>query len=179
MPTIPRVTPPTLTRRRFLEQLGLVGGSSLVMSAMTSWDLMAGQAGQRPALSGRPARSKVLVLGAGVSGLVVGYELGKLGYDYHILEARDRVGGVAWTVRRGTEHTEIGGERQVCTFDDGLYVNVGAWRIPLLAHRRAGLLPGARRSARDVRQRSRERVLLLRGQRRRAARRTSACGCAR
>jgi monoamine oxidase len=33
-------------------------------------------------------------------------------------------------VRRGTEHTEIGGERQVCGFDAGLYVNVGAWRIP-------------------------------------------------
>ena len=72
----------------------------------------------------------MLVLGAGVSGLVVGYELGKLGYDFRILEARDRVGGLAWTVRRGTEHTEIGGERQVCTFDEGQYVNVGPWRIP-------------------------------------------------
>ena len=59
-------------------------------------------------------------------GTVVGYELGKLGYDFRILEARDRVGGLNWTVRRGTEHTEIGGgERQVCTFDEGLYVNVG------------------------------------------------------
>src|SRR5262245_7119416 len=119
-----------MTRRRFLEELGLVGGTSLVMSAMTSWDLMAGEAGQRPALSGRPARAKVLVLGGGVSGLVIAYELGKLGYDYHILEARDRVGGLAWTVRRGTQHIEIGGERQVCGFDAGLYVNVGAWRIP-------------------------------------------------
>ena len=119
-----------VTRRSFLEHLGLVGGSSLVMTAMTSLDLMAGQAGPRPALSGRPGRNKVLILGAGMSGLVLGYELGKLGYDYRILEARDRVGGLAWTVRRGTEHTEIGGERQVCTFDDGLYVNVGAWRIP-------------------------------------------------
>src|SRR5688572_23983535 len=98
---------PVVTRRRFLEQLGLVGGSSLVMTAMTSWDLMAGQAGVRPALSGRPNGSKVLVLGAGVSGLVVGYELGKLGYDYRVLEARDRVGGLTWTIRRGTEHTEI------------------------------------------------------------------------
>jgi monoamine oxidase len=97
---------------------------------MTSWDLMAGQAGKRPALSGRPARARVLVLGAGVSGLVVAYELGRLGYDYHVLEARDHVGGLAWTVRRGTSHTEIGGERQACTFDAGLYVNVGAWRIP-------------------------------------------------
>jgi monoamine oxidase len=120
----------SLTRRTFLEQLGLVGGSSLVMTAMTSLDLMAGQAGPRPALAGRPNRNKVLILGAGMSGLVLGYELGKLGYDYRILEARDRVGGLTWTVRRGTEHTEIGGERQVCTFDDGLYVNVGAWRIP-------------------------------------------------
>jgi monoamine oxidase len=121
---------PVLTRRRFLGQLGAVGGSSLVMTAMSSWDLMAGQAGARPALTGRPGKSKVIVLGAGVSGLVVGYELGKLGYDVHILEARDRVGGLTWTVRRGTEHTELNGERQVCTFDEGLYINVGAWRIP-------------------------------------------------
>jgi monoamine oxidase len=121
---------PVLTRRRFLEQLGAVGGSSLIMTAMTSLDLMAGQAGVRPALTGRPRGAKVLVLGAGVSGLVVGYELGKLGYDFRILEARDRVGGLAWTVRRGSEHTELSGERQVCTFDEGLHVNVGPWRIP-------------------------------------------------
>src|SRR5262245_37592643 len=119
-----------LTRRRFLGELGVVGGSSLVMTAMSSWELMAGQAGERPALNGRPRAAKVLVLGAGISGLVVGYELSKLGYDFRILEARDRVGGLAWTVRRGSEHTEIGGERQVCTFDEGQHVNVGAWRIP-------------------------------------------------
>ena len=120
-----------LTRRRFLEQLGAVGGSSLVFSAMTSWDLMAGSAGQKPELSGRPAKSKVLVLGGGLSGMVVGYELGKLGYDYQVLEARDRVGGLQWSVRRGTEHTEVGsGERQVCAFDEGQYINVGPWRIP-------------------------------------------------
>ena len=121
---------PVWTRRRFLGHLGAVGGSSLVMTAMTSWDLMAGQAGVRPVLSGRPSGVKVLILGAGVSGLVAGYELSRLGYDFRILEARDRVGGLAWTVRRGTEHTEIGGERQVCTFDEGQHVNLGAWRIP-------------------------------------------------
>ena len=119
-----------LTRRRFLGQLGVVGGSSLVMTAMTSWDLMAGQAGPRPALAGRPPNAKVLVLGAGISGLVVAYELGKLGYDFRVLEARDRVGGINWTVRRGSEHTEIDGERQVCTFDEGQHLNVGPWRIP-------------------------------------------------
>jgi monoamine oxidase len=100
------------------------------MTAMTSWDLMAGQAGERPALTGRPTKAKVLVLGAGVSGLVVAYELSKLGYDFRVLEARDRVGGINWTVRRGSEHGEINGERQVCTFDEGLHLNVGPWRIP-------------------------------------------------
>jgi monoamine oxidase len=119
-----------LTRRRFLGHLGAVGGSSLVMTALSSWDLMAGPAGTRPALSGRPRNAKVLVLGAGISGLTLGYELSRHGYDFHILEARDRVGGLVWTVRGGTTHTEIGGERQQCTWDEGQWLNVGAWRIP-------------------------------------------------
>jgi len=119
------------TRRHFLEQLGLIGGSSLVMTALQSWDLMAGQAGVRPMLTGRPSNgNKVLILGAGDSGMVVGYELGKLGYDYQILEARDRVGGLAFTAKSGVEHTEIGGEKQVCNFAPGLYQNMGPWRLP-------------------------------------------------
>ena len=69
----------SLTRRTFLEQFGIVGGSALVMSAMRSWDLMAAQAGPRPVLPGRANGTKVLVLGAGVSGMTVAYELGKLG----------------------------------------------------------------------------------------------------
>ena len=38
-------------------------------------------AAQRPALQGRGTGTRVIVLGAGISGLVVGYELGKRGYD--------------------------------------------------------------------------------------------------
>lgn len=121
---------PPFTRRSFLQQLGAIGGSSFVMLAMESLDLMAGQAGPPPALTGRPNGSKVLVLGAGLSGLVVAYELGRAGYDCHVLEARDRVGGLSWTVRRGSEHTELNGESQVCSFDEGQYINVGPWRIP-------------------------------------------------
>jgi monoamine oxidase len=101
-----------------------------VMTALSSWDLMAADAGKRPELSGRPRNVKVLVLGAGISGLTLGYELSKLGYDFHILEARDRVGGLVWTVRGGSTHTEIGGERQQCQWDEGQWVNAGAWRIP-------------------------------------------------
>jgi monoamine oxidase len=120
------------TRRDFLERFGVAGGTALVMSAMSSWELLGAQAGPRPVLTGRPAGTKVVVLGAGLAGLTVGYELGKLGYDYRVLEARDRVGGVNWTIRKGASHTELGpaGETQVCQFDDGMYVNGGPWRIP-------------------------------------------------
>ncbi len=98
-----------------------------------------------------------------MSGLVVGYELGSLGYDYHILEARDRVGGLAWTVRRGSEHTEIGGERQVCRFDEALHQR-RPLANPVYAYRRAELLQRARRADGAVRQRGRERLFLLREQ---------------
>jgi monoamine oxidase len=119
------------TRREFLERFGLAGGSALVMNAMRSWDLM-GQEIPRPVLSGRPNGTKVIVLGAGVSGLVTCYELSKLGYNVHVLEARERVGGVNWTLRRGATHTEVGpgGETQVCNFDEGMYHNGGPWRLP-------------------------------------------------
>lgn len=134
-PTSPR---PPLTRRHFLGSLGAIGGSSLVINALSAWDLMAEPAGQRPVLSGKPAKNKVLILGAGTSGLVVAYELMKLGYDVHVLEARTRVGGIVWSVRRGDSHTEInGGETQTCNWDEGHYVNAGAWRIP---HSHEGVL---------------------------------------
>ena len=118
------------SRGEDLERLGLIGGS-LAGDDRHELARSDGRAGRRaPVLVGPARKSRVVVLGAGMSGLVVGYELGRLGYDYHILEARDRVGGLSWTVRRGSEHTEIGGERQVCRFDPGLYINVGPWRIP-------------------------------------------------
>jgi len=123
---------PPLTRRGFLGQLGAVGGSSLVFAALSSWDQAAGAAGQKPSLTGKPARARVAILGGGLSGMVVGYELGKLGYDYQIYEARERVGGLQWAVKKGSKHTEVGpnGEAQECQWDEGQYVNVGPWRIP-------------------------------------------------
>lgn len=46
---------------------------------------------------GRPKR--VVVIGAGMAGLVAGYELSKLAYDVQVLEKSDRVGGRVRTVR--------------------------------------------------------------------------------
>jgi monoamine oxidase len=119
-----------LSRRGFLHRLGAVGGGTLVLGALNAWELMAAPAGPRPRFSGRGDGTRVVVLGAGMSGLVVAHELGKLGYDVRVLEARDRVGGVNWSVRRGDTLEETGGERQRCDFDDGLYFNAGPWRIP-------------------------------------------------
>ena len=124
------MTASPVTRRRVLQTFGAVGGSSLVMGTMNAWGLMGVPAGTRPILQGRAPGTRVVVLGAGMSGLTVGYELGKLGYDYQILEARDWVGGLCWTVRHGASHQEIDGERQNCQFDEGQYLNAGAWRIP-------------------------------------------------
>ncbi len=121
---------PILTRRQVLQRFGVLGGSSLMLSAMDAWDLMGQPSRPRPGLSGSRPDVRVVVLGGGLSGLVAGYELGKLQYDYHVLEARDWVGGLCWTVRRGDTHTEVDGETQVCDFDGGLYFNAGAWRIP-------------------------------------------------
>ena len=88
-----RFNPSNLTRRQVLQRFGMVGTSSLMMGAMGAWDLMGQPAGPRPRLFRTDADAKVIVLGGGLAGLVVGYELGKLGYDIRILEARDRVGG--------------------------------------------------------------------------------------
>lgn len=119
-----------LTRRQLLVRLGALGGSSLVLGAMDAWGLKGAPAGPRPELRGPQPTTRVLVLGGGISGLVAAWELAKLDYEVRILEARDWVGGLTWTVRRGDSHTEIGGERQVCAFDEGQYINVGWWRIP-------------------------------------------------
>ena len=97
-----------MTRRNFLERFGMVGGSTLVMSAMHRGNCSARRQVARPSLAGRPKNARVIVLGAGISGMTAGYELSKLGYDVKILEARDRVGGVNWTVRKGATHTELG-----------------------------------------------------------------------
>jgi len=122
--------PSLMTRRQLLHRLGLVGGSSLVMGTMGAWDLMGDARQPRPAWQRSGRQASVIILGGGLSGLVAGWELGKLGYDCQILEARESVGGLCWTVRRGDSHTEVGGERQVCDFDEGQYFNAGAWRIP-------------------------------------------------
>jgi len=119
----------SLTRRRFLERIAAAGGATLAYDSMTALGLMAQVAPAPFDLRGQVDGVRVVVLGAGLAGLAAAYELGKLGYKCQVLEARPRSGGRAHTVRRGTK-SEEDGSSQVCAFDEGLYFNPGAMRIP-------------------------------------------------
>ncbi len=125
----------TLTRREFFSRIGRHGGA--VMGAMLALDMLGRDRADRFKLEGRPPAGKnhVIILGAGLAGLCAAYELGKLGYDCTVLEARARPGGRCWSVRRDTTETEIGdgsapGETQTCKFDEGYFYNPGPMRIP-------------------------------------------------
>lgn len=65
---------------------------------------------------GAPGRKRVIVIGAGVAGLVAAYELRRQGHDVLVLEAQQRVGGRIYTLR--------------APFAPGLYAEAGAMRIP-------------------------------------------------
>jgi monoamine oxidase len=117
-----------LTRRRFLVHTVAAGGGSLVYEAMTGLGLLATPIQSPFELSGRVSGVRVLILGAGLAGMTAAYELGKVGFDCRVLEARPRPGGRVFTVRRGTV-SEEDGSTQTAAFDDGLYFNAGPMRI--------------------------------------------------
>ena len=87
-----------------------------------------------PRLSAAPRGASVLILGAGIAGLVAAYELRKAGYKVQVLEFNARPGGRNWTLRGGDDYTELGGFTQECKFDPGLYFNPGPWRLPYHHH---------------------------------------------
>jgi monoamine oxidase len=126
-----------LTRRGFLERLGAAGGFSAVYLGMEAMGLLhAPPASAEPfALPpGSGAGRKVVILGAGIAGLVSALELKRAGWDVKVIEARDRIGGRVWTVRGGDRIVQNGRPDQIASFGDGLYFNAGAARIPT-AHR--------------------------------------------
>jgi len=120
------------SRRQFLERFAGVAGAAATYDAMVAIGLM-GMPRQAAAFSlqGSGAGTRIVVLGGGLAGLSTAYELGKLGYDVHVLEARMRPGGRCHTVKKGTRSEEEGvAASQVCAFDEGQYFNPGPMRIP-------------------------------------------------
>jgi len=97
-----------ITRRQFLRRSAIaVAAAGLDRSQLSG-------AVRNLVLTG-PAK-KVLILGAGMAGLVAAYELSKAGHDVTVLEARTRPGGRVHTLRE--------------PFSDGLFAEEGAARIP-------------------------------------------------
>ena len=92
----------SLNRRSFITRSGF----ALAGAALTRF----------PIITASVAPKKIIIIGAGMAGLSAGYELTQLGHDVTILEARARPGGRVHTLRE--------------PFDDGLYAEAGAARIP-------------------------------------------------
>jgi len=134
--------PRPLTRRQFVTAVGVTAGGAAAYTAMRGLDLFGDEAGTftvgPPRLGGRVSNKKVIIVGAGLAGMCAAYELGKVGYDCQILEARTRTGGRCWSVRDGSDHTELSGERQVAEFGGDQYFNPGPARIPQHHHTTLG-----------------------------------------
>ena len=99
-----------MIRRTFLKTLVAGAGASVIDSAV-----MTAEAAQRKTSARRSRSKKVVIGGAGISGLCCGYELMKAGFEVTVLEASGRYGGHVFTGRDG--------------FSDGLYADFGADHI--------------------------------------------------
>jgi len=123
--------------------IGVVAGSVAMYHAMTELGYAEGSSFTVPIkLSPPPPDTTVLILGAGVAGMVAAMELRDAGYKVRVLEYNGRPGGRNWTLYGGDTYTELGGATQHVQFDSGQYINPGPWRLPY--HHR-GILHYARR----------------------------------
>jgi monoamine oxidase len=125
------------SRRAFLQAMGRAGGYSAVYLSMQAMGLLAAPrafAGVPELAPGSGKGRSVVILGAGIAGLSAGYELRRAGYAVTILEARDRIGGRVWSIRGGDRVVQQGRADQLCSFDQGLYMNAGAARLPTEHH---------------------------------------------
>ena len=116
-----------MARREFLAGLGRAVGGSVMLRSMLAMGISTTVAScgsssaaprspgsQAPPATPRPISprpgdwpanvgtgKRVLVLGAGIAGMVTAIEMKKLGYDCTVLEARDVAGGRVRTLRSG------------------------------------------------------------------------------
>jgi monoamine oxidase len=124
------------TRRQLLTRIGITAGSVAMYQAMTKLGHAAGtDFTSPPDLGGAKPGTTVLVLGAGLAGMLAAYELRKAGYAVRVLEFQNRSGGRNISLRGGDTLTELGGATQTVNFAPGNYINPGPWRIPY--HHRA------------------------------------------
>jgi monoamine oxidase len=120
-----------MTKRDLLAMVGKTAGASAMMLAMMSFGQARASTFTAPIkLEGGAKGKSVVILGAGVAGMVAALELSRAGYTVQVLEYNPKAGGRAWTLRGGDSYTELGGATQTCEFSSGNYINPGPWRIP-------------------------------------------------
>ncbi len=98
------MTPRRFPRRDFIRMLG----AGAAATAAGTWAPGCGSSATGPTTdSGSPDR--VLVIGAGAAGLVIGNALRAAGREALVLEARDRLGGRVWSRDVGGVPVDLGG----------------------------------------------------------------------
>jgi monoamine oxidase len=106
-----------ITRREFIRRsLILSAGASLIISCEDNENIPSNPISGSPGmLSSNGNAKKIIVIGAGMSGLVAAYELVRAGHDVTILEARDRIGGRVLTIRSpfSNNHFAEGGAARI------------------------------------------------------------------
>ena len=106
-----------ITRREFIRRsLILSAGASLIISCEDNENIPSNPISSSPGmLSSNGNAKKIIVIGAGMSGLVAAYELVRVGHDVTILEARDRIGGRVLTIRSpfSNNHFAEGGAARI------------------------------------------------------------------
>ncbi len=127
----------TLSRRDLIHQVGKVGGVAAAYRTMSAMGLLP----IPEAYAGPPAlppgnHRQIVIIGAGIAGMVLAWELRKAGYAPMILEARARPGGRNWSLRAGDEIRETTSVQQV-NWDRGehMYFNPGPARLPHYHHK--------------------------------------------
>src|SRR5580704_17989753 len=98
-------------RRKFISST-LAAGTGLALAPQLSASALASPS---PSARAHSAAKKIIVAGAGITGLCCAYELMKSGHDVTVLEASGRYGGHVYTGRDG--------------LSDGLYADFGADHI--------------------------------------------------
>ncbi len=109
-----------ISRRNFLTAVGSAGGYARAYAGAPKLDLVDGKG------------AAVAILGARIAGLASAYEQRKAGYSVTVLEARDRPGDRAWSVRTGSKIIQTGRPDQMVNWAErkNAYFNAGPARIP-------------------------------------------------
>src|ERR1700729_3820402 len=104
----------TILRRDLIHQVGRLGGVAAAYQTMAAMGLLpVPQAYAGPPDLPPGGGRRIVIIGAGIAGMVLAWELRKAGYAPLILEARMRAGGRNWSLRGGDEVHETGSVQRI------------------------------------------------------------------